>query len=292
MKAVKNKKLAFLIDVAVVAAGTAVYGAGVYFFTAPADIAPGGVIGIATVVNKLFNIPIGVVTLGLNIPIIILGTVYLGKKLIAKTILSLFVFTATVDYIYPMLPHYSGDRLMASLFGGALIGAGLGVVYTREATTGGMDIVNWLIQRKIPYIKIGSITLLTDAAVFITAAVSFKNIDAALYSGISVFVSTKVMDLLIYGMAQSKLLFIVTNSAHPISEEILKLGRGVTRIKAVGAYSGTDKDVIMCAAAKNQYYRIKRIVTAIDPKAFIIITNAGEVLGEGFMPLAERSVGK
>lgn len=288
MKPIKNKALAMTADIAVVIFGTMLYAAGVYFFTSPADIAPGGVIGIATILNKLWGIPIGVLTFSMNIPLVILAFIYLGKKLAVKTLIALVTFSLTVDSLLSFFPAYTGDKLIASIFGGALIGLGLGTVYTRDATTGGFDVINWLIQKKLPYLKIGTITLATDVVIFLLAALAFRHVDAVLYSGISVFVTIKVIDLIMYGMSESKLMLIITDRPHPISEEILKLQRGVTRLKAVGAYSGEEKNVIMCAAAKNQYTRVKRIVTAIDPKAFIIITNAGEVFGEGFMPISKQ----
>lgn len=275
----------WIIDIIVVLFGTAIDSAGVYFFTAAADIAPGGVVGIATVLNKTLGFPIGTVSLAINVPLIILGFIYLGKKLIIKTIISLLAFTVFVDYIFPMFPSYQGETLMCAIFGGVLIGAGLGIVYTREATTGGMDIVNRLIQKGMPHVKLGTIIFCTDAAVIAFATIAFRNINIGLYSAIATFLSAKVIDSVIYGTARCKLLFIVTERPHAISEEILKMHRGVTIMNAHGAYTNTDKSVIMCATAKNQYYKVRKIVTQNDEKAFIIITDAGQVLGNGFLPL-------
>ena len=135
------------------------------FFTAPSKIAPGGVTGISTVINYLTNIPIGVVVAAINVPIIILGFFFLGRKLIIKTIISTIAFSILVDYGFKYVPVYQGDLMIASLFGGAFIGIGLGIVYTREGTTGGMDIINRLIQTKVPHVKLGRITLATDIVV-------------------------------------------------------------------------------------------------------------------------------
>ena len=287
MKIGKNANaIKWLLDIIIILFGTAIFAIGVHSFTAPSKIAPGGVTGISTVINYLTNIPIGVVVAAINVPIIILGFFFLGRKLIIKTIISTIAFSILVDYGFKYVPVYQGDLMIASLFGGAFIGIGLGIVYTREGTTGGMDIINRLIQKKVPHVKLGRITLATDVVVIAVATLAFKDINAALYAVIAMYVSTHMMDVLMYGMNERKLMLIVTQRPHPISERIIKMNRGVTIMKAQGAYSGMDNNVILCAVAKNQYYRVRRIVTEIDPKAFIIITSAAEVLGEGFVPLS------
>lgn len=277
-----KKFLRWVIDIVVIIVASSIYSLGVHSFTAPNEIAPGGVTGIVTILNYLFGVPIGTMVSIVNIPLIIVGFIFLGKRIMIKTVISVAVFTLTTDYLFNSIPVYEGDMILASIFGGAFMGIGLGLVYMREATTGGMDIVNKLIQKAIPHVKLGQITFTTDVIVITIAIFAYGNFEAGLYAVISMFVLSRCIDSLIYGSNEAKMLMIISDEYEAISEKILKSNRGVTIIKGTGAYSKTERNIIFCAVPKNEYFRIKRIVKTIDPKAFIIITSAGEVLGEGF----------
>jgi uncharacterized membrane-anchored protein YitT (DUF2179 family) len=285
---INRKKAIFrwITDVFIILISAAVYALGIHCFTAPAKIVPGGVTGISTIIYEFTGISIGLMYGLINIPLIIIGFIFLGKKLMIRTILSVAAITVFTDYVFINLPVYKGDMIISSLFGGVFFGVGLGLMYLREGTSGGMDIVNKIINKYIPHISLGKITILMDAVIVIGAMLVFRTIEVGLYAIITIFVCGKVIDFIIYGIYEGKMLLIFSDQYQEISRGIIKdFGRGVTLLNGSGAYSGNEKRVICCAVQKNEYTKIKRLVKQIDPAAFIIITNAGEVLGEGFQKI-------
>jgi uncharacterized membrane-anchored protein YitT (DUF2179 family) len=262
-----------------------VFSLGLHCFIAPASIAPGGVTGIATIINFATNDFMGVGLLyGLfNVPLIILGFIFLGKRMMIKTIVSVAVITVATDFIFANVPVYDGEKILAALFGGVILGTGQGLIYLRDGTSGGIDITNRIINRKIPHMSLGKITLMVDAVIISASMIVFRSVEAGLFAIVAIFVSGRVLDTLIYGGLQGKILLIFSDNYEEISRKILEeQHRGVTLLDGVGAYSGQERKVICCAVQKNQYVKIKHIVAESDPAAFIIIANAGEVLGEGF----------
>lgn len=280
----KKAVLRWIVDIVLIIFGSTVYSMGLHCFSAPNDIAAGGVAGISTLINAVADINIGILYGIINIPLIIVGFIFLGKKMMVKTFLSVIVTTLMTDYGLAAIPAYeNGDRLLASVFAGILFGIGLGVVYLREGTSGGTDIINKLINKKYPHFSLGAIMLGTDAVIIGASMLVYGTIEAGLYAIIAIFICSKVMDMILYGSFEGKMLLIFSDRYHEISEYVMKtLDRGVTWLNATGAYSEKSKQVICCAVHKNEYSKIKRKVKEIDPHAFIIITNAGEVLGEGF----------
>lgn len=280
----KKAVLRWIVDIILIIFGSTVYSMGLHCFSAPNDIAAGGVAGISTLINAVADINIGILYGIINIPLIIVGFIFLGKKMMIKTFLSVIVTTLMTDYGLAAIPAYeNGDRLLASVFAGILFGIGLGVVYLREGTSGGTDIINKLINKKYPHFSLGAIMLGTDAVIICASMLVYGTIEAGLYAIIAIFICSKVMDMILYGSFEGKMLLIFSDRYHEISEYVMKtLDRGVTWLNATGAYSEKSKQVICCAVHKNEYSKIKRKVKEIDPHAFIIITNAGEVLGEGF----------
>lgn len=280
----KKAVLRWIVDIILIIFGSTVYSMGLHCFSAPNDIAAGGVAGISTLINAVADINIGILYGIINIPLIIVGFIFLGKKMMVKTFLSVIVTTLMTDYGLAAIPAYeNGDRLLASVFAGILFGIGLGVVYLREGTSGGTDIINKLINKKYPHFSLGAIMLGTDAVIICASMLVYGTVEAGLYAIIAIFICSKVMDMILYGSFEGKMLLIFSDRYHEISEYVMKtLDRGVTWLNATGAYSEKSKQVICCAVHKNEYSKIKRKVKEIDPHAFIIITNAGEVLGEGF----------
>lgn len=279
----RGKAKNILIDYLFVAVGTTNYALGVHVFTAPNQIAPGGVTGLATAINALSGIPIGTFVSLINIPLLLLGLKFLGKSFVLKTLVSSVLFTAMVDMLFVFVPTYTGDVLLAALFGGAMIGAGMAITFIRNGSTGGTDITNRIIQTKFPQFPIGKIVLLSDLIIIAFATLVFRNLESALYAIISMFICSKVIDGIIYGLDVGKMVFIVSNHCPAISRAIIEeVRRGGTILPAKGAYSGDPREVLLCAIRNHQFYKVKRIVNQVDPKAFIIVTNAGEVLGEGF----------
>lgn len=280
----KKAVLRWIADIVLIIFGSTVYSMGLHCFSAPNNIAAGGVAGISTLINAVADINIGILYGIINIPLIIVGFIFLGKKMMVKTFLSVIVTTLMTDYGLAAIPAYEdGDRLLASVFAGIFFGIGLGVVYLREGTSGGTDIINKLINKKYPHFSLGAIMLGTDAVIICASMLVYGTIEAGLYAIIAIFICSKVMDMILYGSFEGKMLLIFSDKYHEISEYVMKsLDRGVTWLNATGAYSEKSKQVICCAVHKNEYSKIKRKVKEIDPHAFIIITNAGEVLGEGF----------
>lgn len=281
-----NKVLRWIVDIILIIVGAGLYSVGLYCFATPNDIASGGVGGISIIINELTDLNVGILYGAINVPLIIIGLIFLGKKMMIKTVISVAVITGVTDYLLPYLnvPAYSeGDKILAALFGGIFFGVGMGLVYLREGTTGGTDIINKLINRKFPHFSMGVIMMATDAVVIVASMIVFRSIEAGLYSIISIFVASKVMDMILYGSFEGKMLLIFSDKYEEISDYIMtSLDRGVTYLDGTGAYSKAEKHIICCAVHKNEYSKVKRKVKEIDTHAFIIITNAGEVLGQGF----------
>lgn len=279
----------YFVDILFILFGTAVYAFGIYAFTAPNQIAPGGVTGIATVINAFTEFKIGTIVSLFNIPLLLFGFKFLGKRFIFNTLLSTVVFNLVYDYIYPLLPVYRGNLILAALFGGLFIGLGLATVFMRGGSTGGMDIVNKSLQVKYPHIKLGKIAFATDLMVITIAAICFKSLESALYAVIAMFVSSRVIDALLYGTNVGKMILIVSDRSEEIAKLIVSdLYRGCTILNAHGAYTGEQKKVLICACKDVEFYNLKYIVRRLDPKAFMIVTEAGEVFGEGFSQIGRN----
>lgn len=279
------KKNHFLWDCVVVIFGTGLLALGTYMFIAPNQIAPGGVSGIAILLNHLFHIPIGWLNLLINIPLLLLGHFSLGKRFLAKSVISVIAFTVFYDYIFSWchLPQFTGDSMLAALFGGALSGAGIAFAFMVDGSTGGIDVTSKVVQMKLPHVPIGKIVFLTDVIIIAASTVVFKSISSALYATVAMFVTAQVIDAMMYGLDSGKMLMIISDHSDEIAAEIMKeADRGVTKLLGTGAYQNQDKVVLMCAVRKNEYYHLKRIVQEIDPAAFIIVTTTSEVVGEGF----------
>lgn len=283
----RRKATTLILDVLIMFFGAVLYSASVNIFTSPNDIAPGGLTGVATMLNHLFSLPIGIMILALNIPLFIWGAVENGKKFLTKTVIAT-VFVSVVIDLMELLPfsfEYQGDTFLASIFGGLLSGVGLAVIFFRGGTTGGTDIIARNIHKRIPHISVGTVILICDAVIFVAAAVVYGSIESALYAVITVFVSTKVIDALIYGFSHDngKLVYVISEKYNELSEEIIEqVGRGVTMLNAQGAYNRDEKKVLLCAVRPSQVHKLKSLVLSIDEKAFIIVTTAGAINGNGF----------
>lgn len=265
--------------------GCILYALGVYSFTAVNQIAPGGITGLSTLANHLFGVPIGITSFVMNIPLFIFGYVLLGKHLILRTMKTMVIFSVILDFVFVRLnvPVYRGDVLLAALFGGVLIGAGLAIIFMSGSTTGGTDIGSKLVRLKYPHMQLGRAILILDFFVLVLAAVVYNNIETALYGLITIFTSTRVIDAVLYGLDVGKMVYIVTSKSDEIAQQIIsELKRGATIVQGRGAFSSQERDILFCAVRKSQFYPLKRIVHTIDPAAFLIVTEANEILGEGF----------
>ena len=284
MRRLPLKKL--IPDGLLMIAGSAVFAASVTVFSAPNEIAPGGLTGIATVLNYLFAWPIGTAILIMNIPVFLIGAAKLGIKFLAKTLFASVLVSVFIDLFTALIPAYTGNPMLAAIYGGLLSGTGLALVFLRGGTTGGADIAAKLISLKFPHISVGRIFLILDLCVILFATAVYRNVESGLYAIIFIFVSSQLVDRILYGADKGKIMLVISGRSKEIAGEImLKLSRGVTLLKASGAYTGEDKQVLMCAVRLSETARLHTIVKSLDRDAFIIVADAGEISGEGFKPI-------
>ncbi len=252
-------------------------------FVNPARLSAGGITGLATVLNELTNIPIGFSILVLNIPIIIAAAITFGKKFIIRTSIVTIIFSVVIDIAGAVLkPHYI-EPILAAIFGGILMGAGLSIIMYKGSTTGGVDILAKLINRKLPTVSIGHCILLLDLAVILLNSIVYKSLESMLYTIISLFISAKVIDFVIYGAKTCKVIYVISPENNQIAKNILQnVNRGVTLIKTKGAYTNLERDMLMCVVRRHQATRVMEIIRNIDTSAFVIVSEASEVNGNGF----------
>ncbi|MCI8654137.1 MAG: YitT family protein [Angelakisella sp.] len=282
----------FILDVLYDMAGGLIMAVGLSCFVGPAQIAPGGVSGLAILVNFLTGLPVGTVNLAFNIPLLLLAWRFLGRVFTLKTLRSVFIQSVMIDLASLWLPAYTGDRIMAALFGGIASGVGLALVFMRGSTTGGTDIVSRLIQLRYRHLSMGKLLFLVDVVVLLLSVVVFRNIEAGLYGMLSVYTAGKVLDNVLYGLDTGKVLLVISERNGEIAQGIMEaMNRGVTFLHGAGAWSGEKKQVLLCAVRAQQCYQVEEIIRGVDPDAFMIVMEANEIAGEGFRPITEDKVG-
>lgn len=264
--------------------GCVIGGAAYPAFLTSNNIAPGGLTGVAMVLNYLFQTPVGITSMLMNIPLFMIGWKAMGKEFVFRSLIATILFSLMIDLI--QIPPVTTDPLLGTLFGGVLLGAGLGMILRGGATTGGTDMAARMVHRKIPHITVGAFLMMIDFSVVIMAAVTM-GANEALYALICIFVSSKVLDIVLTGMTSNKACFIMTSQYEAVTQKILHdMERGVTHLSAKGAYTGQERPVILCVVSRMEVARIKDIVREADEKAFMFITEAHEALGEGFSRLS------
>ena len=263
--------------------GSVIYSVGVLGFLASNEISPGGVTGIATVLNFLTDFPIGTAVFLINIPLLALGFVKFGKSFILKTAIATVCTSFVLDFFEPFFPKMQVDLILASVFGGSLVGLGISIIMLRGSTTGGVDIVAKLINSRYPHLSIGRIMLVADAFVVLLTAIVYKNTGSALYSIVALYSSSKIMDLMLYGADKGKIVYIISDKTQDIVSDILNLiKRGVTIIDVRGGFMGDKRQMIMCVLRRNEVHSVYKYVHKADKNAFIVVAEAGEILGRGF----------
>ncbi len=278
-----NKLLSQITDLFVYIIGGIIYSIAVLMFLSANEISPGGLTGIATVLNFLFDLPVGTVVFLLNIPLLIIGFMKFGGIFIFKTTIATAVISVILDIAETLLPSLNIDQMLASVFGGLLMGIGISIFMLRGATTGGVDIIAKLINRKFPHLTVGRLMLISDGVIILISSLVYKNIESALYSVVAIYASSKIMDALLYGADRGKIIYIITERSKEISNQIMLLvNRGITVLNVKGAYSGKPQYMLMCSVRVNEVSLVCKIIKENDDKAFIIIAEAGEILGEGF----------
>ena len=284
-KRIQNLMLDLVYDVV----GSLIFGLGLYTFAREGGFATGGFSGLGLMLNHLTSLPIGMLTLLLNIPLIILSYRTLGRFFLLKTLKTMIIQTLILDLVMPLFPTYRGNPLIAALFTGVLMGAGLGIIYMRGSSTGGSDFLILSLHKVLPHLSVGQFSLMIDFVILILGALVYGNIDAALYGLISTFACSQVMDRVLYGAGSGKMAIIITNhgmeTAQAISDEI---ERGSTLIKAIGTYSGDGRDMLLCACSKNQIFKVRAAAHKVDERAMVMITEVDEVYGEGFKSPEEK----
>lgn len=279
-KKIKN----FCIDLVCDILGSILYATGIYTFAKTADFAPGGISGLALIFNHLWDFPIGMMTLILNIPLVLISYRVVGKKFLLKTARSMIISTIFLDLIFPFTPAYTGSPFMAALYSGICMGAGMAFFYMRGSSSGGMDFLIMTIKVRHPHFSLGMVSMASDFIVILLGWPVFGNIDAILYGLVTAFAASTVLDKILYGMGAGKLIIIITTQGQALAERICELtDRGSTILKAMGTYTRTDRDVLLCACSKSQAYSITTVAHEVDPGAFVMVTETSEVFGEGFI---------
>lgn len=259
------------------------YAAAVSLFLDPNALAPGGVTGISVILSKSIGLGTGTWFLILNIPILILGAIAFGIRFILSTMYCIAVISVLTDVFSVVFGCVTNDLLLAGMVGASLLALGIGMVMKQGATTGGMDIIVKLLKRRFPYQNTGSLFLILDVTVVAASAIVFRDMDLALYAGLVVFLISNVLDIVLYGKDKAKLLFIISDNAEEIAERILsELDVGITFVEGQGAYSKRNKKVILCVVKKQVAIKTEQIVKETDPQAFMIISSASEIYGEGY----------
>ena len=261
-----------------------VIGAAAYpTFLIPNNIAPGGLTGVATILNYLAGWPVGITALVLNIPLFLIGYRTMGKVFAFRSLVATALFTILID-ILPLKP-VSEDPLLGTLFGGVVLGIGLGLILRGGATTGGSDMIARMVHRRFSFITVGMFLFALDFLVVLAAAI-FIGGTQALYAMIDIYVCGRVIDAVMVGFGGNKACFVMTDAWQKITGRVLnEIERGCTLLEAKGAYSGTSRPVVMCVMSRQEMTALKRIVQEEDEKAFMFITEAHEALGEGFSRL-------
>ena len=281
-----KKHLNPVLQYAGILAASALYAAAIALFLDPNHLAPGGVSGIAIIINQLTQIPTGTLILIMNVPLMALGMWKLGFKFLLSTLVAVISSSIFTNLLAPYGP-LTTDPLLAACAGGALLAVGMGLLFKLGATSGGTDILIRVIKLKYKHLKTGSLFLITDCCVIAASALVFRNVDLALYAAIATMLSSFCLDLVLYGRDEAKLVYLITDHEKAIANRLLEeLEIGVTYLQGQGAYTRDNKKVILCAMQKRLLPRVQEIAMEEDPYAFLIVTSASEIFGEGFKDIS------
>ena len=277
---IKNLILMFL--------GSIVYAASFQFILLPNSVPTGGISGISMIINKFTGFPIGTLIIILNIPLFILAWKKLGFKFMLSSLLGTFISSVCID-VFAFVPYtLTNDPFLTCIFGGVIYGAGLGIIYRGGATTGGSDIIAKLIRVRYPFMNFGTAMLILDIIIISLYAVIFDKMESAMYALVTMFLSSKMIDLVLYGADVAKLCIIISDHGDAVRDFIFEsLDRGVTFLHGSGGFSEKEKKIVMCAIRPQQIVELRTSIKNIAPDAFIIITDSREVFGDGFSDIAD-----
>ncbi len=301
---IKNKKAEYAVSIILLSVGTFFMAIGFSFFLAPIQIAPGGFSGIAALVVYAFSdanipmLPVGMLTLLLNVPLYWFSIRRLGKRFAVLSITGVISYAVFIDLtsilqstpaVYGYLKDIYSEKLLCVLYGGVITGVGLGVVLRAGGSTGGSDMLAIVVNERKPTVSMGSVIMAVNVTV-VLMSIFIYDIIPALYALICIILSSFVVDYVLEGIRAAKAYYIISEKSEEISQRILhKVHRGVTALKAQGMYTKHDKNVLMCIVTRTQVAELRRIVRDIDPKAFMFSTSVKEVIGEGFAKTQRES---
>ena len=276
----------------IIMVGSVLFALSFDIFFASNQVAMGGITGLAQVINAVLpRLSVGVLAFLLNVPLFLAGWKFVGFHLLASSLFSLAVSSAAIDGIAALYTFPVMDPMLSCLCGGAMMGLGFGMVFSQGATTGGTDIVARLLKLKFPWLPMGKLVLVPDGVVLTLAALAFGGVETALYGAVAIFVSARVMDTVLYGLDTSKVAYIISDRWQQVADALLReQQRGVTILRGQGAWTGDDKQVLLVAFKQKEIMQIKQAVHDIDPKAFMIVCDAHDVLGEGFGDYREENI--
>ena len=269
--------------------GTVIYAVGFQFFMYPNNIVSGGCVGIAMIINRLTGLPVGVTNMVLNIPLFLVAWKHFGLGFLVGSLAGTYISSFLVDMLAATGVVATLDPMLGAIIGGVIKGAGLGIIYSVGATTGGADIVIKFLRQRFSQINFGTMMMLLDGAIVVAYALILDQYASAMYSLIGMYVVTKVIDLILYGIDNSCICYIISDNSEALIHEIIdgRVHRGVTILEGEGAYSRTKKHIIMCVVKRTQIPDMRRMVRAIDEHAFFIVSDAKNVFGNGFENIAE-----
>lgn len=278
----KKRILGWLADLGIMILGGVIWAVSINVFTLPNKIAAGGLSGLGTVFYYAFHIPVGVTIILFNIPIFIFAWKLLGREWFAKSLIAMLVTSVIID-LTAFLPEYTGDSMLAAVFGGVTSGIGLGLIYMRGIATGGIDLIARMIKKYVAVPSYGTIIILLDLVVIAISGIVFRDFAVMLYAVIVVYITGLINDKLLNGLDRAKLVYVISDSYAQIGEEIEnRLKRGVTLLDGKGNYTGKKEQVIMVVVRPYEFFRLKALIRQVDPKAFVIVGDISEVLGNGF----------
>lgn len=271
-----------VLDYATIALGCLLLAFGQLYFVKDLHIPLGGVNGIALVMNYLWGLPVGVMNILMNLPLFFLAWRSMGRRFFCRMVTGVFVSSIFIDALAPYVPAFQGEMLIAALYGGLVMGAGLALMYRSGGASGGMDIISKYLNVK-KGLSIGTFNLASDVVIMAGSALIYGNIELALYAMITAFISSQIIDKLVYGGDVQKSATIITSKPQEIAEVIMReLRHGVTALEGKGMYTGNAKTVLMCAVRRNEAVTLKTLLNEVDPDAFMMLGNVNEVFGQGF----------
>ena len=276
---------------AVITLGSLLYALAYNIFYAPNLVAMGGLTGLGQVLNALIPVlPVGTTVFVMNVPLFFLGWKFIGGHLLVSSLYAMTFSSFAIDVMDMIYQFPPMDTMLAAIFGGALLGAGIGLVFAKGATTGGTDLIALLLKLKFAWLPMGTLVLIPDFIVIVLAAVAFGKVESALYGIVSLYITTNVMDTVLYGLDSSKVAYIISDSCKEITDAVMAMDRGATILHGEGAYSGDEKKVLMVAFKQKEIVPLKEKVNEIDPHAFLIVCDAHDVLGEGFRTYSKDDI--